>query len=76
MDEQLVTPSGQKTKIAGTLDYVQAGTLHVGSEVRAVMVTSADDLTQLTGYTPGSIAYTAGFKSLWQLAASGEWIQA
>ena len=39
-----------------------------------VMVTSESDLSELPTYSAGTIAYTAGFKAMWQLDASGNWV--
>ncbi len=49
-----------------------------GSE--GVLVRSGDDLPALAArfgegiYVPGLIAYTAGYKAMWQLDANGDWI--
>jgi len=58
----------------GTHDYVQDGVVHTGAATVAVMVTSSDDLTALKGYLPGTYAFTAGWKGVWQLAADGTWV--
>lgn len=39
-----------------------------------ILVESADDLENLPGdIPPGSIAYTAGFGSMWQKGIDGTW---
>lgn len=59
----------------GQLDYVQDGALHRGANVPSVMVTAQADLAELPDvYPPGTIAYTAGFKAMWQLGADGVWV--
>lgn len=59
----------------GQTDYVKDGTLHRGGNVPSVLVTAQSDLAQLPDdYPPGTVAYTAGFKALWQLSAAGEWV--
>ncbi len=59
----------------GQTDYVQDGTLHRGANTPSIMVTAQADLANLPDdYPPGTVAYTAGFKAMWQLDASGEWI--
>lgn len=64
-----------RQQTSGETDYVQDGTLNRGANAPSVMVTSADDLEDLTEiYTPGTVAYTAGFKAMWQLNAAGEWV--
>lgn len=56
------------------LDYIDAnGDLIKGVTASAVMVTAEADLANLTDYEPGSIAYVAGFGSMWQLGADGTW---
>lgn len=35
--------------------------------MRSVFVGTPDELATLSGYQPGSIAYTAGFKKMWHL---------
>ncbi len=74
MNQVVVTPSGASTRTSALLDYVKDGVLHVNSEARAVCVTGENDLAQLTGYSPGSIAFTAGYRNIWQLGADGTWV--
>ena len=50
------------------------GDLHIHTAITGIMVTSADDLEELTDFNPASIAYTAGFTNVWQLGADGEWV--
>ena len=40
----------------------------------SVLVSSQSDLAELPAYPAGTIAYTAGFKAMWQLSAAGEWV--
>lgn len=35
--------------------------------MRSVFVGNPNELANLSGYQPGSIAYTAGFKKMWHL---------
>lgn len=59
----------------GEVKYVKDGDLYTGRTADAVMVEDEDDLTGLTGIlNPGSIAFTAGYKEMWQLAADGTWV--
>ena len=58
---------------AGASDYVKDGEIKMNVSGLAVMVESSDDLANLTNYPPTTIAYTAGFGSMWQLDADGEW---
>ena len=64
-----------RQQTSGETDYVKDDAVHRGANAPSVMVTSADDLEELTEiYTPGAVAYTAGFKAMWQLNAAGEWV--
>lgn len=59
----------------GQVDYVQDGKLHVGANAPSIMVTEEADLAHLPGiYPPGTVAYTAGFKAMWQLGADMAWV--
>lgn len=59
----------------GQVDYVQNGELHRGANTPSVMVTAEADLAELPkDYPPGTIAYTAGFKAMWQLDSAGNWV--
>ena len=58
---------------AGVQDIVVNGELVRGAAYGQVMVESSSDLADLTGYPAGTIAYTAGFGSIWQLGTDGEW---
>lgn len=63
-----------RQQTSSEIDYVSDGTLHRGVNAPAVLVTSVADLSQLTDvYSPGAIAFTAGFQQFWQLGADGEW---
>lgn len=59
--------------VDGVTDYVKDGKLYKDSIVGSVMVESENDLDNLTQYEAGSIAYTAGYGSVWQKDAAGEW---
>lgn len=55
-------------------DYVDGnGNLVKNDDAKMVMVRNKADLNILGSYRPGTIAYTAGFKNMWQLDASSEW---
>lgn len=58
---------------AGITDYVQNGMLHKSAPVRSVLVESESDLALLTDYEPGTIAYTAGYTSIWQKSTTDTW---
>lgn len=55
-------------------DYVNSsGNLVKNDDAKLVMIRTSADLALLTDYRPGTIAHTAGFGSMWQLDASGNW---
>lgn len=55
-------------------DYVDNnGNIIKNDDAKTVMVRSKLDLPLFSGYNPGTLAYTAGFKNIWQLDAGGEW---
>ncbi len=58
----------------GNEDYVSNGKIYKNSSMQMVLVSSENDLSLLDKYAPGTIAHTAGFASMWQKSASGEWI--
>ena len=54
--------------------YMEHGLMVQARNPLNIMVESESDLTALAGKVdPGSIAYTAGYGSAWQLDASGAW---
>lgn len=53
--------------------YIKDGMPNQSDEF-TVMVESENDLAELTETCPGMIAYTAGYKDIWQLDASGNWV--
>lgn len=55
-------------------DYVKDGKVYNSGSNTSVMVTAQSDLANLEGYLPGTVAYTAGFANVWQLAANGTWV--
>lgn len=58
---------------AGNTDYILDGKIVKNAPVKTVIVTAESDLASLDGYEVGTMAYTAGFGSIWQLDASGTW---
>ena len=57
----------------GNTDYLLNGTIYQNAPIKCVMVSAQADLASLEGYEPGTIAYTAGFGSMWQLGLDGTW---
>lgn len=64
-----------RQQTSGEVDFIKDGTLNRGANAPSVMVTAEADLAELTDiYTPGTVAYIAGFKAMWQLSADGTWV--
>lgn len=57
----------------GATNTVKAGVLHRSDPPQAILVESQADLEHLGEVPAGSIAYTAGYASMWQLSAAGSW---
>lgn len=75
MNQKLVSPSGASVSTNALMDYVKGGELYVNAGARSVCVTGQGDLANLPqDYPPGSVAFTAGFKRIWQLGADGTWV--
>ena len=68
-------PAVERTLNNTEVDYVKDGVLYKGNVADSVMIESLDDLSGLTDLCPGSIAYTAGYKRMWQLNAAGTWVE-
>ena len=57
----------------GIVDYVQDGAIINNSVAEMVLVSGYSDLELLESYTPGTIAFTAGYQQMWQKAPNGTW---
>ncbi len=66
-------PIGRQ-QTSSEVDFIKNGVLYKEATASAVLVTAQSDLASLTGYAPGTIAYTAGFKNIWELSAAGTWV--
>ena len=55
-------------------DVLMGNSIVQNAPTPSVLVSSENDLSRLSGYNPGTIAYAAGFKAMWQLSVSGEWV--
>lgn len=54
--------------------YVKNGELYQGNTAQAILVKNQAELDEVKKHVaPGSIAYTAGYGSMWQLSAAGSW---
>ena len=58
----------------GNTDYVKDGDVYKNTSMQMVLVSGTQDFEALSNYDPGTIAYTAGFRSMWQKSPDGEWI--
>lgn len=59
----------------GQTDYTDNDGLHSVGTASAVMISDKSELAELLKhYPPGTVAYTAGFKAMWQLSAAGTWV--
>ena len=65
----------EKLSKTGRVDYIRDGILHRGANVPSILVNEQSELDALPkDYPPGTVAYTAGFKAMWQLGANGVWV--
>lgn len=61
--------------VPGTYDAVVDGELKTNCKSRIVFVGSEADLANLPEYEPGTVAATYGLANVWQLNASGTWVE-
>lgn len=60
---------------AGATDYIDSnGNIQTNEQQAVIMVRDSSDLSNLIEYSPGTIAYTAGFVYVWQKSSNGEWV--
>lgn len=65
----------EKLSKTGQVDYIRDGILHRGANVPSILVNEQSELDALPkDYPPGTVAYIAGFKAMWQLGANGVWV--
>ena len=50
------------------------GIIYTGLASENILVESESDLDLLTGYTPGSMAHTAGWTKVWELGTDDTWV--
>ena len=74
MEIKNMTRTARKVLDLGMIDVVDSdGVLREDVPCKGVMVTAESDLANLPDYQPGTIAFVAGFGSMWQLDADGAW---
>lgn len=70
-DSRLVIPS------SNNIDYVKDSkiykNIYKNESSQSILISSEEDLNLLTSYSPGTIAFTAGFSSMWQKNVDGNW---
>ena len=59
--------NGSVEASTGLTDVIAGGELIMNVPTASIMVESTDDLTALGTYPPGTIAYTPGYKAIYQL---------
>ena len=74
MNTKTIVGNREKNLVMGSNDVVRDGVLEKDTPAASVLVTAESDLAGLPAYPAGTIAYTAGFKAMWQLSAAGEWV--
>ena len=74
METKSYQQNRERVLTAGLNDVVSGGVLTQDTPARSVLVTAQSDLANLPEYPAGTIAYTAGFKAMWQLSAAGSWV--
>lgn len=75
IETYIKNPIERTQGIASKYDYIdENGVLHKAEQLKTVLITSPDDLPLIKDeYKPGTIAYIAGFESMYQLDVFGVW---
>ena len=74
MNTKTITQNKLKVIAGSTNDVVHGNLLVKDTPAPTVLVEAQTDLAQLPTYPAGTIAYTAGFKAMWQLDTQGNWV--
>jgi len=74
MNTKTITQNKLKVIAGSTNDVVHGNLLVKDTPAPTVLVEAQTDLAQLPTYPAGTIAYTAGFKAMWQLDMQGNWV--
>ena len=74
MNEKELNRDDPKVVHIDTTDILNGNELTRNSPAPSVMVTNQSALSSLSDYPAGTIAYTAGFKSMWQKGMTGTWV--
>ena len=54
--------------------YVDGNKIISNIPMQTILVSAHSDLENLIDYSPGTIAYTAGYRQMWQKAPNGSWV--
>ena len=73
--KEYLNPFIARIKTISYIDYVKNGEVNVGADASSILISAESDLQQLEGYSPGSIAHTAGYKRMWELSTDGVWTE-
>ena len=69
------TGLGMVDAVGKTIDYIDSdAAIQTNIPTREILITSSDDLENLTDYPVGSIAYTAGLTAIYVYSANGNWV--
>ena len=74
LTKAVLTSSMGRQQTSGEIDYIKDDMLYIGANLRSVLVSSESDLPNLTDYEPGTLAFTVGYKDMWQLGLDGSWV--
>lgn len=73
MERRTILNDDRQVTTKTQINYVKDGVVYTGAIQDTVMVESEDDLEGLADFPVGTVAFTAGFGGMWQLAADGTW---
>lgn len=74
MNTKTITQNKMKVVAQNVNDVVHGDLLVKDTPAPTVLIESENDLQELPPYPAGTIAYTAGFKVMWQLDTKGDWV--
>ena len=74
MNTKTITQNKLKVIANSVNDVVHGDLLVKDTPAPTVLVEAQTDLAQLPASPAGTIAYTAGFKAMWQLDTQGNWV--
>jgi len=58
----------------GNIDYVKSGQVYKNETCSGVLISAESELDLLDDYPVGTLAFTAGFTTMWQKDVSGSWV--